>query len=328
MTYYKRKSQKCTLAVDLTFPEFQLRYIMCYFIVFLFSFFCAPLIVFPASSAFLDQMLRENYPDKQIFVYVQNLYQPRNSYSYDPDGLAYRYFAPGSLIKPFSLIALPKSHPLDPMRIIDCKGYDKNTPDEERCLLKEGHGKINLIQAIAHSCNFYFYTIMKDCPYPLFISTLREWSWVNGEKGFVRRYLNVKDQNMTKIGRQYFLQNRPVDVISSYKHLFNHEIPLSSELRDILYQGMRLSFIEGTASKSRKKLGIPETAPVMTKTGTGFYVFDGQYDIHKTNGFFVALYQQHILIFTMILDGTGTEDASLLGLRVLRLFSEPSKTKR
>ncbi len=289
------------------------------FFIALFPLFISSLS-FSLPSAFVTEMLQKQYATNKILVYIQDLYNSGENYLYDPNGLMYEYFAPGSLIKPFSLIALSRVTHIDPTRIIHCGGNNKDTPYEERCWLGKGHGNLNLIGAIAHSCNFYFYTIMKNCPYNVFIKTLRNFGWIHGEKGFVRRYLDTKDQNMAKIGRQYFLQNRPVDIITAYRHLFNKDIPFDSEIRYTIYRGMRLSFKEGTASKSRKALGLSKNFPLITKTGTGVYVYHKNYNIHKTNGFFVALYQQHILLFAMIVDGTGTEDASLLGLKVMRLL--------
>lgn len=67
---------------------------------------------------------------------------------------------PGSVFKIVSAAALIECGAIDPSRPFECQGY-WTRPDRERCLLfrrqGKGHGPVNLEQALAQSCNVYFF---------------------------------------------------------------------------------------------------------------------------------------------------------------------------
>lgn len=67
---------------------------------------------------------------------------------------------PGSVMKPFTAAAAIESGRMDPESRFQCRGY-LATPDEHRCLIYRlhgtGHGAINLTEALARSCNVYFF---------------------------------------------------------------------------------------------------------------------------------------------------------------------------
>ncbi|HEY2253468.1 MAG TPA: penicillin-binding transpeptidase domain-containing protein, partial [Planctomycetaceae bacterium] len=68
---------------------------------------------------------------------------------------------PGSVFKVLSAIAFVESGKLDPLRQFHCQGY-LDDPDRNRCLIFRSfgasHGDINLIDALARSCNVYFFS--------------------------------------------------------------------------------------------------------------------------------------------------------------------------
>src|SRR5579863_1176566 len=68
---------------------------------------------------------------------------------------------PGSVFKVLSAIAFVESGKLDPLREFHCQGY-LDDPDRNRCLIFRSfgasHGDINLIDALARSCNVYFFS--------------------------------------------------------------------------------------------------------------------------------------------------------------------------
>lgn len=68
--------------------------------------------------------------------------------------------APGSVFKIVTAAALLKSTGLDPAERFMCQGY-LHTPDAWRCAIYQrhgiGHGQIGLVEAIAESCNVYFF---------------------------------------------------------------------------------------------------------------------------------------------------------------------------
>lgn len=67
---------------------------------------------------------------------------------------------PGSVFKPLTAIALVEEDVAEPARPFFCRGY-LTTPEKERCQifrqLRIGHGPVKLADALAQSCNVYFF---------------------------------------------------------------------------------------------------------------------------------------------------------------------------
>jgi penicillin-binding protein 2 len=68
---------------------------------------------------------------------------------------------PGSVFKVVSAVAFLESGRIDPGREFHCQGY-LDDPDHYRCLIYRqfgaAHGAINLVDALARSCNVYFFS--------------------------------------------------------------------------------------------------------------------------------------------------------------------------
>lgn len=73
-----------------------------------------------------------------------------------------RLYPPGSAIKPVTALAGLGAGAITPKTTFTCRGY-LHTPDKFRCWIwksrKIGHGELDLIGGITHSCNIYFYEI-------------------------------------------------------------------------------------------------------------------------------------------------------------------------
>ncbi|BBB32125.1 penicillin-binding protein 2 [Thermotomaculum hydrothermale] len=67
-------------------------------------------------------------------------------------------YSPGSIFKvAVALSALEKG--ISPKTTFFCPGYFKYKDLEFKCWFEPGHGKLNMIGGIAHSCNVYFYNL-------------------------------------------------------------------------------------------------------------------------------------------------------------------------
>lgn len=81
---------------------------------------------------------------------------------------------PGSVIKPLTAIAALESGRLDPDAAFHCQGF-LSRPNQQRCLIYRlygrGHGDITLTQALAESCNVYFFHAAQQMQF----SQLRHW---------------------------------------------------------------------------------------------------------------------------------------------------------
>ena len=67
---------------------------------------------------------------------------------------------PGSVFKTVTAVALMHQPGFDPGRPVDCQGY-LNSPESRRCMIYRrfgvGHGPVTLTDALAQSCNVYFF---------------------------------------------------------------------------------------------------------------------------------------------------------------------------
>jgi penicillin-binding protein 2 len=69
-------------------------------------------------------------------------------------------YAPGSTVKPLVASAALAAHAITPSDQITCTGhFFPSRTDIFRCDLRTGHGPIALVDALAESCNVYFYTV-------------------------------------------------------------------------------------------------------------------------------------------------------------------------
>ncbi|MGA2255387.1 MAG: penicillin-binding transpeptidase domain-containing protein, partial [Thermoguttaceae bacterium] len=74
---------------------------------------------------------------------------------------------PGSVFKTVTAVALLESAGLDPAATFHCQGYLKR-PDQQRCEVYvrhgTGHGDVTLAEALAESCNVYFFHHVEKLP--------------------------------------------------------------------------------------------------------------------------------------------------------------------
>ncbi len=70
-------------------------------------------------------------------------------------------YLPGSIIKPLIALSALEAGTVSPEELIDCNGGYRLSPKARpiRCWNRSGHGPLNLVGAIKHSCNPYFIEI-------------------------------------------------------------------------------------------------------------------------------------------------------------------------
>lgn len=68
-------------------------------------------------------------------------------------------YPPGSLFKIIVTLAALEKGVIDPSKTLFCPGHYLLGGNEFRCWKEDGHGYVNLIEAITHSCNVYFYQV-------------------------------------------------------------------------------------------------------------------------------------------------------------------------
>ncbi|MCQ2914905.1 MAG: penicillin-binding protein 2 [Alphaproteobacteria bacterium] len=68
-------------------------------------------------------------------------------------------YSPGSTFKIIVALAALEAGVIKPDTKVDCKGYVMNGNQRFHCWKHQGHGEVNLREAIMHSCDIYFYEI-------------------------------------------------------------------------------------------------------------------------------------------------------------------------
>ncbi|MFQ6606207.1 MAG: penicillin-binding protein 2 [Fidelibacterota bacterium] len=86
-------------------------------------------------------------------------------------------YPPGSTLKIITAIDLLERGLLDPRERIECTGVYQLGDREFRCWKPEGHGLVNLREALAQSCNIYFYKAVQRL-------TLDQWAQRSRAFGF------------------------------------------------------------------------------------------------------------------------------------------------
>lgn len=273
------------------------------------------------NSANLSAVLEKLSFTNPYCVFVKEIGSDQMLFRSDVSNIGSQPIPLGSVIKIFSIIAKYKNRPVDAGETYFCPGYDQDTPSVSKCWLKKGHGQISLLNAIAQSCNTYFYHFVREVDFPLFIQTLRERGILRNSDNWGRSVLNRDDQLRAMVGKLNIIRIKPLDLMDSCDKLFGRASGLPIEVTEVLTEGMSLCYRNGTASVMRKKLGMPEDLPVICKTGTGMFEEDGEVYYYKTSGIFVGVYESNYLVLAVAKETTGADKASLLGLSLIKALS-------
>jgi penicillin-binding protein 2 len=75
------------------------------------------------------------------------------------DRSIYESYFPGSTFKPISAIAALEEGLVDPAEELECNGVYSVGTTQFRCNVPEGHGMVDMREAMVRSCNVYFYQL-------------------------------------------------------------------------------------------------------------------------------------------------------------------------
>ena len=190
----------------------------------------------------------------------------------DNKDLANRSLFPGSLLKAFTILSLDNN---SEDITYSCTGWEF---EATRCWSREGHGGINLIQALAYSCNSFF------------LQYLEGKLTINNYYKTLSKYLNFSGNIMKNeflkqsIGLGTSIKTTPINILLSYNKIFR-EKPKGIE---IIRQGMKESTYYGTGKAFTDITDIWEAG---AKTGTSYHINpDGTLDWKSNTGWFLILY--------------------------------------
>lgn len=153
---------------------------------------------------------------------------------------------PGSLVKPFAALAYAQGHDYRYPRYVCRAG-------EPGCWLPTGHGRIGIVDAIAHSCNSYFRELSKRLS-PARIEGLAQ------RFGLTPPPPDAPSESYLGLGPVWRVT--PLDLVRGY-----HELLRRRQEPGVapLIEGMRQACRVGTASSVAAKAGSME---MLGKTGT------------------------------------------------------------
>ena len=82
-------------------------------------------------------------------------------------------YPPGSTVKPMHALAILRAG-IDPHRRVNCSGVLQVGTGRFHCHKRGGHGPLDMVGAVAQSCDIYFYTMARELGYDTFATTVRQ----------------------------------------------------------------------------------------------------------------------------------------------------------
>ncbi len=111
------------------------------------------ILIYTSSPSYNPEMYQDNLSYEKWRALIQNPYKPLF------DKTTGGTFAPGSIYKPVVALAALEEGIVKPESTFKCHGSFELGIDKFHCHKRAGHNKTNLLQALANSCDVYFYKI-------------------------------------------------------------------------------------------------------------------------------------------------------------------------
>ncbi|NUM75027.1 hypothetical protein HUU40_11760 [candidate division KSB1 bacterium] len=259
---------------------------------------------------------------------------------------------PGSIFKLVTALSLLRNGTVNPAEQFLCEGQIEIDGKTYRCWLREGHGEQNLLQALANSCNVYFYQAVRHLPSEQLTKTARQLllgectgiNFAQEDCGQLPEWVSPEESISFAIGHARAMAVTPVQMLRLVAALANGgrlyrpfyptgaeawrnfrpelqgSLPFGDELRYIK-EGMRQSVVYGTSVNA----SVPEVIAA-GKTGTAAEYFGG-----KTAAWFIGFApfeKPEIAIVVFLEEGRGALDAAPIGGRVFQDYFALKKNMR
>jgi NDP-sugar pyrophosphorylase family protein len=190
------------------------------------------------------------------------------------------------------------------------KQGDKATP--EYCWNKTGHGRMNLVNALSHSCNKYFASLYEHINQDDFNRWLLKFIEEEGIKLHIPKVNNKSDFSSILAGLNFDVIINIDGLMKLDKFLYRKKMEASSEKFIIIFNALHRTFIDGTAkdensdtASNRERLwGKTGTVIAGTNNHYGYGIFIGGSDsvgivsiFRKGTGSHAAKESKKILFF-------------------------------
>lgn len=201
--------------------------------------------------------LRHAVGDPRAVAWVQDLQSLRLYSSQDGAALTVAR-SPGSLVKLLTAALALEQQVITPRETLFCPGWRDLTDGSRRpCWDPRGHGDVNVISAIAHSCNVFFYQVGERLGSLLLRQALAEADLVT---------LSAGQAPLLATGEDPHCRVTPLALLHWLRGLIT--APLTPE-RLLIREGMIQAVTQGTCQ------GLHHPGGVAAKTGT--ILHQGQY---------------------------------------------------
>jgi cell division protein FtsI/penicillin-binding protein 2 len=227
---------------------------------------------------------------------------------------------PGSLIKVFTAIAFYEQHG-NHFPEFRCPATLSSDPNG--CWDRNGHGKVGIVEGLAHSCNVYFRQLAQQISPQIFRKTLQKFDLAQVEASL--------DPQGIMTGKTLDWTVSPKLLLRAYCALFNggylfeapdhaaRHVVLEEPIKKLLHQGMKLSSDQGTSLEAKRI----SRQTILGKTGTSLLWKDGKVNWHDTQGWWIGLYpadKPEIAVLTFVPHGKGATHAAPLGGKIISWF--------
>ncbi|MBV6506220.1 MAG: Stage V sporulation protein D [Syntrophorhabdaceae bacterium] len=251
---------------------------------------------------------------------------------------------PGSTFKIVTALALLRNGTIIPTDQFDCNGQVEIRGKTYRCWLREGHGEQNLFQALANSCNVYFFQAGEKLAFEKLAATARQFhlgectgiNFPNEEGGKIPEWVSENERVNFLVGQARELAVTPLQMLAvisvlanggfyyqpfypdslqefkAFKPVLKEAIHFGDELR-IVKEGLRQSVAYGTSAAAK----LSEIM-IAGKTGTASEYFGA-----KTAAWFVGFApfeKPEIAVVVFLENGRGAMDAAPLAGEVFRSY--------
>jgi cell division protein FtsI/penicillin-binding protein 2 len=251
---------------------------------------------------------------------------------------------PGSTFKILTALALVKNGIVNPTDQFICNGQVDFRGKTYRCWLRAGHGEQNLLQALANSCNVYFFQAgerlatekLKAMAHRLHLGDCTGINLANENCGALPEWISDDERLNFTVGQARALAVTPLQMLAmisvlangglfyqpfypsspqeydSFQSELKESIHFGDELR-IVREGLRQSVAYGTSAAAKLS-----KITIAGKTGTSSAYFG-----NKTDAWFVGFApfeKPEIAVVVFLENGRGALDAAPLGGKIFRNY--------
>ena len=191
------------------------------------------------------------------------------------------YYAPGSIFKLIAAAMILETNKIDVERKYLCKGNYKYFDMDRHCWKLDGHGEVDLNEALAFSCNIYFYKIIQEF-------RLADWHAMSEKFGFNQKTkIDLPNESSGIVPDKNYMNDKYTSRGWAFGNLLNFVIGQGEVITTPLQvvQLMNIISTDGNAKSPHLILNHKsENLYVDLKPKTWSFLKDALYDVVNIDG--------------------------------------------